>query len=159
MVKPKAEPKTLKLEVTEMRTALARRIAAQAPSPGEHPDTHTRFGTLPPHGPHSLLPRYIRTKPERLCTGAKADIPRRDRVPGDGSSFLVSSIDVSVQSQIIEASGPGATAQAQRSLAFVETAAEVALPLGGRQTHRMQGVIPLVPVITARFPSFCPILK
>src|SRR5262245_20446653 len=93
-----------KLPVVEMRKALARRIAARAQSQGEHETAITG------------LVLYRRTAPS-ACYRATCEPSFAIFVQGrkiinlggteylcDESSFLLASIDVPVQSQIIEAS-------------------------------------------------------
>ena len=102
MAKHKAEPENL--EVTEMRTALARRIAAQAPSPGEHPTAIPGLVLFR----RSATTACYRTAYEPSVTvfvqGRKLIKLGGTEYLCDGSSFLVSSIDVPIQSQIVEAS-------------------------------------------------------
>jgi AraC-like DNA-binding protein len=88
----------------EMRKALARGIAARAPSPGEH---HTAIAGL------SLFRRTAPTACNRVfyepsltvfAQGRKVINLGGTEYVCDGSSFVLSSIDMPVQSQILEAS-------------------------------------------------------
>jgi AraC-like DNA-binding protein len=102
MQKHEAPPGTP--NVTEMRTALAHRIAVHAPSAGEHP---TPVAGLALFRRTSPSPCYCATYEPSLTVfvqGRKViNLGGTEYVCG-GSSFLLSSIDVPVQSQIVEAS-------------------------------------------------------
>src|SRR5207249_6507125 len=104
MAKPTEGHGDSKLAVIEKRTALARRIAAHAQSAGAHPT------------PVPGLVLFRRTAPS-ACYRATYEPSLTVFVQGrklinlggmeylcDASSFLLSSIDVPVQSQIVEAS-------------------------------------------------------
>ncbi len=104
MVKPTQSPKDLNAAATEMRKGLSSKIAAYAQSEGES------------RTPIPGLSLYRRTKPS-ACFLANYEpsftvfVQGRKRVNlrgtiylCDGSSFLLSSIDVPAESQIIEAS-------------------------------------------------------
>lgn len=102
MAKHEAQPGTS--NATEMRSALAERIAAQALSAGEHP---TRIAGLALFRRTAPSPCYCATYEPSLTVfvqGRKLINLGRTEYVCDGSSFLLSSIDVPVQSQIIEAS-------------------------------------------------------
>jgi len=104
MLKPKRDAGSPDLAVAEMRRSLARRIRDLAQKPGEH---------LTPIPGLSL---YRRTSPTPCFRasyepGLSIFVQGRKRILlggtqylRDGSSFLLSSIDVPAQSQIIEAS-------------------------------------------------------
>jgi AraC-like DNA-binding protein len=104
MVKHKTEHVTSNPAMTEMRTALAHKIAAHAPSAGEHP---TGIAGLVLFRRTAPSPCYRATYEPSLTVfvqGRKLINLGGTEYLCDGSSFLVSSIDVPVQSQIIEAS-------------------------------------------------------
>jgi len=104
MSRPTEKPKSRTADVIEMRKELASKIAAHTHSPGENPTAIPGLGL------------YRRTKPT-ACFLATYEpsltvfVQGRKRVNlggtiyhCDGSSFLLSSIDVPAESQIIEAS-------------------------------------------------------
>ena len=102
MAKQRAERS---ISATELRAALARRIAAHAPAPGEHP---TAISGLVLFRRTSPSPCYRATYEPSLTVfvqGRKLINLGGTEYLCDGSSFLLSSIDVPVQSQIVEASG------------------------------------------------------
>jgi AraC-like DNA-binding protein len=104
MVKHKTEHVTSNPAMTEMRTALAHKIAAHAPSAGEHP---TGIAGLVLFRRTAPSPCYRATYEPSLTVfvqGRKLINLGGTEYLCDGSSVLVSSIDVPVQSQIIEAS-------------------------------------------------------
>lgn len=90
--------------VMELRKELARRIAAHAPTPGEHRTSIPGLGLFRRTSP---TPCYRATYEPSLTVFAQGR--KRINLGGtvylcDGSSFLLTSIDVPVESQIIEAS-------------------------------------------------------
>ena len=90
--------------MTEMRKALAHRIAAHAPWPGEHA---TALSGLVLFRRTARSPCYRATCEPSLTVfvqGRKLINLGGTEYLCDGSSFLLSSIDVPVQSQIVEAS-------------------------------------------------------
>jgi AraC-like DNA-binding protein len=90
--------------VVEMRRALARRIAAHAPSAGKH---STAIPGLTLFRRTAPSPCYCATYEPSLSVfaqGRKLINLGGTEYVCDGSSFLLSSIDVPVQSQIVEAS-------------------------------------------------------
>jgi AraC-like DNA-binding protein len=104
MVKHKTEHVTSNPAMTEMRTALAHKIAAHAPSAGEHP---TGIAGLVLFRRTAPSPCYRATYEPSLTVfvqGRKLINLGGTEYLCDGSSVLVSSIDIPVQSQIIEAS-------------------------------------------------------
>jgi AraC-like DNA-binding protein len=90
--------------IAESRRELARRIASHAPSPGEHA---TPIPGLALYRRTAPTPCYRATYQPSLTVFAQGR--KRINLGGtvyfcDGSSFLLSSIDVPVESQIVEAS-------------------------------------------------------
>jgi hypothetical protein len=104
MAKSTGERGDPKLPVIEMRRALARRIAGHAQSPGEQP---TGIPGLTLFRRTAPSPCYRATYEPSLTVfvqGRKLINLGGTEYLCDGSSFLLSSIDVPVQSQIVEAS-------------------------------------------------------
>lgn len=93
-----------KLEVIDMRTALARRIAAHAPSPGEHPTAISGLLLFRRTAPSACYRATYEPSLTVFVQGRKLINLGGTEYLCDGSSFLLSSIDVPVQSQIVEAS-------------------------------------------------------
>jgi hypothetical protein len=93
-----------KLDVIEMRTALARRIAARAPSPGEHATAVCGLSLFRRTTPTACYRGAYEPSLNVFVQGRKLINLGGTEYLCDGSSFLLSSIDVPVQSQIVEAS-------------------------------------------------------
>lgn len=90
--------------VMELRRELARRIASHAPSPGEHPTAIPGLALFRRTAPTPCFRAVYEPSLTVFAQGRK-----RINLGGtvylcDGSSFLLSSIDVPVESQIVEAS-------------------------------------------------------
>ncbi len=90
--------------VMELRRELARRIAYHAPSPGEHPTAIPGLALFRRTAPTPCFRAVYEPSLTVFAQGRK-----RINLGGtvylcDGSSFLLSSIDVPVESQIVEAS-------------------------------------------------------
>lgn len=93
-----------KMGVIEMRTALARSIAAHAQSPGEHPTAISGVLLFRRTAPSACYRATYEPSLTVFVQGRKLINLGGTEYLCDGSSFLVSSIDVPVQSQIVEAS-------------------------------------------------------
>ena len=93
-----------KAVVIAMRAELARLIAAHAKSAAETCHSDTRPRAFPPDNAHCMLSSCVRAKPYDFVQGRKRINLGGIEYLCDGSSFLVSSIDIPVQSQIVEAS-------------------------------------------------------
>ena len=93
-----------KLPVIEMRKALARKIAARAQSPGEHPTAITGLTLFRRTAPSPCYRATYEPSLTVFVQGRKLINLGGTEYLCDGSSFLLSSIDVPVQSQIVEAS-------------------------------------------------------
>jgi AraC-like DNA-binding protein len=93
-----------KLAVIEMRAALARRIAAHAPSAGEHPTAISGLVLFRRTAPSACYRATCEPSLTVFVQGRKLINLGGTEYLCDASSFLLSSIDVPVQSQIVEAS-------------------------------------------------------
>jgi AraC-like DNA-binding protein len=93
-----------KLAVIEMRAALARRIAAHAQSAGEHPTAIPGLVLFRRTAPSACYRATYEPSLTIFVQGRKLINLGGTEYLCDASSFLLSSIDVPVQSQIIEAS-------------------------------------------------------
>jgi hypothetical protein len=93
-----------KLTVIEMRAALACRIGAYAQSPGEHPTAITGLTLFRRTAPSACYRATYEPSLTVFVQGRKLINLGGTEYLCDGSSFLLSSIDVPVQSQIIEGS-------------------------------------------------------
>ncbi len=99
-----ATPADPNLEVLDMRKELAARIAARAPSPGENPTAIPGLALYRRNQPTAC---FLATYEPSLTVFVQGR--KRINLGGtvyfcDGSSFLLSSIDVPAESQIVEAS-------------------------------------------------------
>ncbi|HZU25152.1 MAG TPA: AraC family transcriptional regulator [Bryobacteraceae bacterium] len=103
---PKRRPEQTRIEPTviDLRKALARRIAAQARTEGEHSTAIPGLLLFRRTAPSSCYRATYEPCLNVFAQGRKAINLGGTEYICDGSSFLVSSIDVPVQSQIIEAS-------------------------------------------------------
>jgi AraC-like DNA-binding protein len=90
--------------VTEMRTALAHKIAAHAPWAGEHPTRLDGLVLFRRTAPSPCYRAIYEPSFTVFVQGRKLINLGGTEYPCNGSSFLVSSIGVPVQSQITEAS-------------------------------------------------------
>lgn len=88
----------------EMRTALAYKIAAHAPSEGENPAAISGLALFRHTAPSACHPAMCEPSLSIFAQGRKLINLGGAEYLCDGSSFLVSSIDVPIQSQILEAS-------------------------------------------------------
>ncbi|MBV8551467.1 MAG: AraC family transcriptional regulator [Acidobacteriaceae bacterium] len=104
MVRHKTEHGTSNPALTEMRTALAHKIAAHAPSAGEHPTVIAGLLLFRRTAPSPCYRATYEPSLTVFVQGRKLINLGGTEYLCDGSSFLVSSIDVPVQSQIVEAS-------------------------------------------------------
>ncbi|PYT30789.1 MAG: AraC family transcriptional regulator [Acidobacteria bacterium] len=93
-----------KRSAMEMRAALALRIAARAPSPGEHPTAITGLVLFRRTAPSACYRATYEPSLTVFVQGRKLINLGGTEYLCDGSSFLLSSIDVPVRSQIVEAS-------------------------------------------------------
>ena len=93
-----------KSPLPEMRKALARRIAAHSPSPGEHPTAVPGLVLFRRTAPSPCYRATYEPSLTVFAQGRKLINLGGTEYLCDGSSFLLSSIDVPVQSQITEAS-------------------------------------------------------
>lgn len=98
---PQANPRAT---VMEMRNALAGRIAVQAPSSGEHRTAIPGLTLFRRSAPSACYRATYEPSLTVFAQGRKLINLGGTEYLCDGSSFLVSSIDVPVQSRIIEAS-------------------------------------------------------
>ncbi len=92
------------LRVVEMRKALARAIATHAPSPGAHQTDLPGLTLFRRTAPSPCYRAAYEPSLTIFVQGRKAINLGGTQYVCDGSSFLLSSIDVPVQSQIMEAS-------------------------------------------------------
>jgi AraC-like DNA-binding protein len=90
--------------VTEVRTALAHKIAAHAPSAGEHSTAIPCLQLLRFTAPSPCYRATYEPSLSVFVQGRKLIQLGETEYLCDGSSFLLSSIDVPVQSQVVEAS-------------------------------------------------------
>ena len=98
-------PKSIsKRSVIEMRKELARKIACARAIGGAESHSHSRPVALPPDEADFLLSGRLRTEPDVFVQGQKRINLGGNKYICDGSSFLLSSIDVPAESQIVEAS-------------------------------------------------------
>src|SRR6266576_670220 len=104
MPKPTREHGNPKLAAIEMRAALARGIATHAPSPGVHPTAITGLDLFRRPAPSACYLASYEPSLTIFVQGRKLINLGGTEYLCDASSFLVSSIDVPAQSQIIEAS-------------------------------------------------------
>jgi AraC-like DNA-binding protein len=104
MAKPTERPGDPKLAVIEMRKMLAHRIAAHAQSPGEHPTAITGLVLFRRAAPSPCYRATYEPSLTVFVQGRKLVNLGGTEYLCDGSAFLLSSIDVPVQSQIVEAS-------------------------------------------------------
>jgi AraC-like DNA-binding protein len=98
---PAADPKPT---VTELRRVLANRIATQAQSEGEHPTAIPSLTLFRRTGPSPCYRATYEPSLNVFVQGRKLINLGGTEYLCDGSTFLLSSIDVPVQSQIVEAS-------------------------------------------------------
>jgi AraC-like DNA-binding protein len=94
----------VKSRVIEMRRALARRIAAYAQSTGEHATVIPRLALFRRTAPSPCYRATYEPSLTVFVQGRKLINLGGTEYLCDGSSFLLSSIDIPVQSQIVEAS-------------------------------------------------------
>ena len=92
------------LRVVEMRKALARGIATHTPSPGEHQTDMPGLTLFRRTAPSPCYRAAYEPSLTIFVQGRKVINLGGTQYVCDGSSFLLSSIDVPVQSQIVEAS-------------------------------------------------------
>jgi AraC-like DNA-binding protein len=104
MVKHTEERRDAKLALIEMRKTLAQRVAAHAPSPGEHPTAIPGLALFRRTAPSPCYRATYEPSLTVFVQGRKLINLGGTEYLCDESSFLVSSIDVPVQSQIVEAS-------------------------------------------------------
>ena len=104
MAKRTAEHGPSNLALSDMRTALACKIAAHASSEGEHPTAVPGMLLFRRTAPSSCYRATYEPSLTVFVQGRKLINLGGTEYVCDGSSFLVSSIDVPVQSQIVEAS-------------------------------------------------------
>ncbi|MGH9630773.1 MAG: AraC family transcriptional regulator, partial [Bryobacteraceae bacterium] len=104
MAKHKREHRDRGLALIEMRKALARRIAAHARSEGEHPTAVGGLVLFRHTAPSACYWTTCEPSLTMFAQGRKLINLGGTEYLFDGSSFLVSSIDVPIQSQILEAS-------------------------------------------------------
>jgi len=104
MAKHKAERGDSNPAVKEIRTALAQKIAAHAPSAGDHPTAIAGLRLFRRPAPSPCYRATYEPSLTIFVQGRKLVNLGGTEYLCDGSSFLVSSIDVPVQSQIVEAS-------------------------------------------------------
>jgi AraC-like DNA-binding protein len=104
MAKHKTEHGASNAAVTELRAALAQRIAAHAPSAGEHSTGIPGLLLFRRTAPSSCYRATYEPSLTVFVQGRKLINLGGTEYVCDGSSFVVSSIDVPVQSQIVEAS-------------------------------------------------------
>ncbi len=97
-------PEEPNLPVIEKRKTLARRIAARAPSEGENPTAIPGLALFRRTAPSPCYRATYEPSLTVFVQGRKLINLGGTEYLCDGSSFLLSSIDVPVQSQIIEAS-------------------------------------------------------
>lgn len=104
MAKLKQEHGDRGLALLEMRKALARRIAAHTHSEGEHPTAVSGLVLFRHTAPSACYWTTCEPSLTMFAQGRKLINLGGTEYLFDGSSFLVSSIDVPIQSQILEAS-------------------------------------------------------
>ena len=104
MAKSTERPGVATLAVIEMRKMLARRIAAHAQSQGAHPTAITGLVLFRRTEPSPCYRATYEPSLTVFVQGRKLINLGGTEYLCDGSSFLLSSIDVPVQSQIVEAS-------------------------------------------------------
>src|SRR6266702_4557874 len=104
MAKPTREHGNPKLAAIEMRAALARGIATHAPSPGVHPTAITGLDLFRRPAPSACYLASYEPSLTIFVQGRKLINLGGTEYFCDASSFLLSSIDVPAQSQIVEAS-------------------------------------------------------
>ena len=104
MAKPTREHGNPKLAAIEMRAALARGIATHAPSPGVHPTAIMGLDLFRRPAPSACYLASYEPSVTIFVQGRKLINLGGTEYLCDASSFLVSSIDVPAQSQIVEAS-------------------------------------------------------
>src|SRR3981189_2448567 len=104
MAKPTREHGNPKLAAIEMRAALARGIASHAPSPGVHPTAITGLDLFRRPAPSACYLASYEPSLTIFVQGRKLINLGGTEYLCDASSFLVSSIDVPAESQIVEAS-------------------------------------------------------
>jgi AraC-like DNA-binding protein len=104
MLRERTSTKTLGSAVIEMRRALAERIKLLAAKPGEHPTTIPGLFLYHRTAPTPCFRRSYEPGLTIFVQGRKRILLGGTEFLCDGSSFLLSSIDVPAQSQIIEAS-------------------------------------------------------
>jgi len=98
------EPKDMNAEAIEMRKELARKIAAHAPSLGENPTTVAGLALYRRTSPTACFLATYEPSLTVFVQGRKRVNLGGNVYLCDGSTFLLSSIDVPAQSQIVEAS-------------------------------------------------------
>jgi AraC-like DNA-binding protein len=104
VVKHSQEHGDPKLALTEMRQALARKFAAHTHSEGEHPTAVSGLVLFRHTAPSACYPATCEPSLSIVVQGRKLINLGGTEYLCDESSFLVSSIDVPIQSQILEAS-------------------------------------------------------
>src|SRR5438552_19102335 len=104
MAKSTGERGDPKLAVIEMRRALARRIAGHAQSAGVHPTAIMGLDLFRRPAPSACYLASYEPSVTIVVQGRKLINLGGSEYLCDASSFLVSSIDVPAQSQIVEAS-------------------------------------------------------
>jgi AraC-like DNA-binding protein len=104
MAKPKPEAQDPKPTATELRKILARRIAAQAQSRGEHPTAIPGLVLFRQTAPSPCYRATFEPSLGVFVQGRKLISLNGKEYLCDGSSFLLTSVDVPVQNQIVEAS-------------------------------------------------------
>ena len=104
MAKRAQEQAVAEPAAVELRKILASRIARKAPSAGEHPSTVPGLTLFRRTAPSPCYRATYEPSLNVFAQGRKAINLGGTEYLCDGSSFLLSSIDVPVQSQIVEAS-------------------------------------------------------
>jgi AraC-like DNA-binding protein len=104
MAKPKPEARDPKPTATELRKILARRIAAQAQARGEHPTAIPGLVLFRQTAPSPCYRATFEPSLGVFVQGRKLINLGGKEYLCDGSSFLLTSVDVPVQNQIVEAS-------------------------------------------------------
>jgi AraC-like DNA-binding protein len=104
MARPAEKPRDLKAAVIQMRKELAGKIAAHAQSLGEYPTIIPRLALYCRTTPTACFLATYEPSITVFVQGRKRINLRGNVYLCDGSSFLLSSIDVPAESQIVEAS-------------------------------------------------------
>src|SRR5271163_3964765 len=104
MARQIAKPRELSTAVIEMRKALTAKIAARTPLPGENPTAVPGLALYRRTTPTACFLATYEPSLSVFVQGRKQINLGGTEYVCDGSSFLLTSIDVPVRSQIIEAS-------------------------------------------------------